>query len=427
MEGKVDIVHSRCAGLDVHKETVVACVRLASGDKVSREVRTFGTTTSGLLALLAWLTEMGCTHVALEATGIYWRPVWNILSDGAFELVLANAAHIKNVPGRKTDVNDATWIADLLAYGLIRSSFVPEPAIQELRSLLRTRKQLVREQTSHVQRVQKTLEDANIKLDCVITDILGVSGRAMIEALVAGETDPGTLAELADRRLKASRDQLREALRGRVTDHHRFLLRLHLGQIDALTAAAERVDRQVDAVIARMDAAVEAGQAPVKAVIGLLITIPGIGPLAARMILAEIGRDMSRFPSAAHLLSWAGLCPRNDESAGKRRSARLRKGAPWLKTVLVQCAWAATRKKGSYLQAQFHRLRSRRGPKKALCAVAASMLTAIYHMLRDGTGYQDLGADHFDHRSTEARARRLVSQLAKLGFDVEIKPLAAVA
>jgi transposase len=370
---------------------------------------------------------VGCTHVALEATGIYWRPVWNILSDGAFELVLANAAHIKNVPGRKTDVNDATWIADLLAYGLIRSSFVPEPAIQELRSLLRTRKQLVREQTSHIQRVQKTLEDANIKLDCVITDILGVSGRAMIEALSAGETDPGTLADLADRRLKASREQLREALRGRVTDHHRFLLRLHLGQIDALTAAAERVDRQVDAVISRMDAAVEAGQAPVKAVIGLLITIPGIGPLAARMILAEIGRDMSRFPSAAHLLSWAGLCPRNDESAGKRRSTRLRKGAPWLKTVLVQCAWAATRKKGSYLQAQFHRLRSRRGPKKALCAVAASMLTAIYHMLTDGTGYQDLGADHFDHRSTEARARRLVSQLAKLGFDVEIKPLAAVA
>jgi transposase len=261
----------------------------------------------------------------------------------------------------------------------------------------------------------------------VITDILGVSGRAMIEALVAGETDPGTLAELADRRLKASRDQLREALRGRVTDHHRFLLRLHLGQIDALTAAAERVDRQVDAVIARMDAAVEAGQAPVQAMIGLLITVPGIGPLAARMILAEIGCDMSRFPSAAHLLSWAGLCPRNDESAGKRRSARLRKGAPWLKTVLVQCAWAATRKKGSYLQAQFYRLRSRRGPKKALCAVAASMLTAIYHMLRDGTGYQDLGADHFDHRSTEARARRLVSQLAKLGFDVEIKPLATVA
>jgi len=414
MEGKVDIVHSRCAGLDVHKETVVACVRLASGDKVSREVRTLGTTTSGLLALLAWLTEMGCTHVALEATGIYWRPVWNILSDGAFELVLANAAHIKNVPGRKTDVNDATWIADLLAYGLIRSSFVPEPA-------------MVREQTSHVQRVQKTLEDANIKLDCVITDILGVSGRAMIEALIAGETDPGILADLADRRLKAPHDQLREALRGRVTDHHRFLLRLHLGQIDALTAAAERVDRQVDAVIARMDAAVEAGQASVQAMIGLLITVPGIGPLAARMILAEIGCDMSRFPSAAHLLSWAGLCPRNDESAGKRRSARLRKGAPWLKTVLVQCAWAATRKKGSYLQAQFYRLRSRRGPKKALCAVAASMLTAIYHMLRDGTGYQDLGADHFDHRSTEARARRLVSQLAKLGFDVEIKPLAAVA
>lgn len=423
----MDILYSRCAGLDVHKETVVACLRLASGSKIIREVRTFETTTSGLSALLSWLMQRDCSHVAMEATGIYWKPVWNILSDGAFELVLANAAHIKTVPGRKTDVNDATWIADLLAHGLIRASFVPEPEIQELRSLLRTRKQLVREQTSHVQRMQKTLEEANIKLDSVITDLLGVSGRAMIAAMIAGETDPVRLAELAHRRIKASQDTLCEALRGRVRDHHRFLLRLHLGQIDALTAAIEQIDREVDATINRMDAAVEAGQAPVRAVIGLLIAVPGVGPLAARMILAEIGRDMSRFPTAAHLLSWAGLCPRNDESAGKRRSSRLRKGAPWLKTLLIQCAWAASCKKNSYFRAQFHRLCSRRGPKKAICAVAASILTAIYHILKDGTEYKDLGADHFNRRSKDVKAKRLVSQLASLGFDVEIKPFAAAA
>jgi transposase len=421
----VDIVYSRCAGLDVHKETVVACLRLASGSQIIREVRTFETTTSGLLALLSWLMQRDCRHVAMEATGIYWKPVWNILSDGAFELVLANAGHIKTVPGRKTDVNDATWIADLLAHGLIQASFVPEPELQELRSLLRTRKQLVREQTSHVQRMQKTLEEANIKLDSVITDLLGVSGRAMIAAMIAGETDPVRLAQLAHRRIKASHDALCEALRGRVRDHHRFLLRLHLGQIDALTAAIEQIDREVDATINRMDAAVEAGQAPVRALIGLLITVPGIGPLAARMILAEIGRDMSRFPTAAHLLSWAGLCPRNDESAGKRRSSRLRKGAPWLKTLLIQCAWAASCKKNSYFRAQFYRLCSRRGPKKAICAVAASILTAIYHMLKDGTAYKDLGADPVNRRSKDVKAKRLVSQLASLGFDVEIKPLAA--
>jgi transposase len=418
-------MHERCAGLDVHKEIIVACVRLVLGGKVKRECRTFETTTAGLEALLDWLTGSGCTQVAMEATGVYWKPVWNILSDGAFELMVANAAHIKNVPGRKTDVNDATWIADLAACGLIKASFVPEEEIQELRSLLRARKQLSREQTGHVQRIQKTLEEANIKLDSVISDILGVSGRRMIEAMIEGVRNPHTLAKLADRRLKASPKALYDALHGRLTDHHRFLLRLYLDQYDALAKSIQQVEQQVDALTARMDEEVRAGQATFRSLINLLCTIPGISTLAATTILAEIGRDMTRFPTAGHLLSWAGMCPGQNESAGKRKSSRLRKGAPWLKTLLVQCAWAASRKNDSYYKAQFNRLRSKRGPKKAICAVAASMLTAIYHMLRNGTEHQDLGASHFDRRSTAVKAKRLVMQLEKLGYRAELQPLAA--
>jgi transposase len=363
----------------------------------------------------------------MEATGVYWKPVWNILSDGAFELIVANAAHIKNVPGRKTDVNDATWIADLVACGLIRASFVPDETIQELRSLLRARKQLTREQTSHIQRIQKTLEEANIKLDSVISDIMGVSGRRMIEAMIAGVRNPHKLAALADRRIKAAPKVLHDALHGRLTDHHRFMLELYLGQHDALSQAIAKFDDAVDAATARMDEEVEAGQASFRSLILLLCSVPGINILGATIILAEIGRDMSRFPTAGHLLAWAGMCPGQNESAGKRKSSRLRKGAPWLKTILVQCAWAATRKKDSYYGAQFKRLRAKRGPKKAICAVAASMLTAIYHMLRDGTHHQDLGADHFDRRSNEVKARHHVAQLARLGFHVELQPVAQAA
>lgn len=423
----MDVMHKRVAGLDVHKAMIVACVRIVGRGKVGRECRTFETTTAGLLMLLAWLTESGCTHVAMEATGVYWKPVWNILSDGAFELIVANAAHIKNVPGRKTDVNDAMWIADLLACGLVKGSFVPEEAIQELRALLRTRKQLSREQASHVQRIQKTLEEANIKLDSVISDILGVSGRRMIEAMIAGVRNPFKLAELADRRIKASPKTLYDALHGRLTDHHRFLLRLHLGQYDALGASLEMIDQQVDAAITKMDEEVVAGQATFRTLTYLLCTMPGIGQLAATTTLAEIGCDMSRFPTAGHLLSWAGLCPGQNESAGKRKSSHLRKGAPWLKTLLVQCAWAATRQKHSYYKAQFNRLRSKCGPKKAICAVAASMLTAIYHMLKEGTTHHDLGADHFDRRSTETKTKRLVAQLTKLGYQVQLQPVAVAA
>jgi transposase len=407
----MDVLHPRCAGLDVHKDSVVAAVRLSEPGGVRCEVRRFDTTTPGLLALGAWLAECGCTHAVMEATGVYWKPVWHVLSDGDLTLVLANAAHVRNVPGRKTDVADAAWLADLLAHGLIRPSFVPEPATQALRALLRTRKQLVREQASHVQRLQKTLEDANLKLGSVLTDVMGLSGRAILEALIAGETDPDKLLALVHRRVKAEPAQLRAALSGRVSQSHRFLLRLHLGQYDALAKALEEIDAEV-----------ERGLDPFRDAVHLLRTIPGIGDLAAQAIVAEIGIDMGRFPTAAHLISWAGLCPRSDESAGKRRSTRLRKGAPWLKTTLVQCAWAASRKKDGYLRAQFQRLRQRRGPKKAVCAVAASMLTAIWHMLHDGTVYQDLGANHFHKRSPEQQARHLAQQIPKLGFTCSIMP-----
>jgi transposase len=414
MEGVMEVLYPRCAGLDVHKDTVVACVRSASDGTTRTEVRTFDTTTPGLLALSAWLAEHGCTHVAMEATGIYWKPIWHVLSDGDFMLILANAAHVKNVPGRKTDVADAVWLADLLAHGLIRASFVPEAPTQDMRALLRTRKQLVREQASHVQRIQKTLEDANLKLGSVLTQIMGVSGRAILQALIDGEHDPDRLLALVQRGVKAPPDKLRAALQGRITERHRFLLRLHLHQVEAL-----------DLAIAEIDAELDRDLDPFRQAVRQLRTIPGVSDLTAQVIVSEIGTDMTRFITAGHLISWAGLCPRNDESAGKRRSTRLRNGAPWLKTTLVQCAWAASRKKASYLQAQFQRLRHRRGPKKAICAVAASILTAAYHMLRDGTFYQDLGANHFHRAAPEDQANRLARQIEKLGFSCALTPHSA--
>jgi transposase len=351
-----------CAGLDVHKDTVVACVRRQLDGTVQRDVQSFTTATHGLLSLSEWLAEHGVTHVAMEATGVYWKPVWHILEEG-FELVLANAAHIKNVPGRKTDVNDATWIADLLAHGLIRGSFVPPTQIQDLRTLMRTRKQLVRERAQHVQRLQKTFEDANLKIASVVTDITGVSGRAIIKSLIAGETEPTALLAVTTGRLKAPKDTLLKALKGRVRTPHRFLLKLHLEQIEGLEASIASIDKEVGALLD-----------PFRARVERLKTMPGISDVAAQVIVSEIGLDMTRFPTAGHLISWAGLCPRNDESAGKRRSTRLRNGAPWLKTMLNQAAWAATRFKTGYLRAQFLRIKSRRGPKKAIMAVAASML-----------------------------------------------------
>jgi transposase len=410
----MELLHPHCAGLDLHKETVVACIRHMVDGKVTTEVKTFKTTTQELMELSDWLSSQGVTHIAMEATGVYWKPVWHILSDGEFELVLANAAHVKNLPGRKTDVNDATWLADLIAHGLIRASFVPDEPTQQMRDLLRTRKQFVRERSSHTQRIQKTLEDANIKLDSVITDIVGLSGRRMIEALIAGQTDPEALAALAHRRIHASAHELEAALRGRVTAHHRFLLQLHLDHLDAVNAAIARIDKEVDGNVE-----------PFRVAIEMLTTIPGVSSLAAEVMVSEIGIDMSRFKTEGHLISWAGLCPKNDESAGKRRSNRMKKGAPWLKTTLIQCAWAASRTKGSYLQAQYLRIRSRRGPKKAIGAVAASILTAAYHMLKDGALYQDLGANHFDNRDKDKQALRLVNRLQSLGFAVQITSMAA--
>lgn len=410
----MEILYPHCAGLDVHKDTVVACARHMAEGKVSTQVKTFKTTTEQLIALSDWLSSAGCTHIVMEATGVYWKPVWHILSDGEFELILANAAHVKNVPGRKTDANDAVWLADLMAHGLIRPSFVPDEPTQQLRDLLRTRKQMTRDRASHIQRLQKTLEDANIKLDSVVTDLLGLSGRRIIQALIDGQTVPQALASLAHRRIHASSEELEAALRGRVTRHHRFLLKLHLDQIDAIDAAIVRIDQEVSANVE-----------PFRAAIEQLIAIPGISPLAAQVLVAEIGIDMSRFKTAAHLISWAGLCPKNDESAGKRRSNRMKKGAPWLKTTLVQSAWAAARTKDSYFQAQYHRIRSRRGSKKAVCAVAASLLTTAYHMLKNGSPYRDLGPQHFDQPDKQKQANRLLKRLQHLGYTVQIQLIAA--
>jgi len=408
----MEVMHQRCAGLDVHKKTVVACVREQRGGKAEHEVRTFGTTTKELEVLSAWLAERQCTHVAMEATSVYWKPVWYVLEEH-FDLVLANASHIRNVPGRKTDVSDATWIADLLAHGLITASFVPETAIQEMRTLTRTRKQLVRERSRHVLRLHKVLETANVKIGSLVSDLLGTSGRAIVEAIAGGETDPARLIALTTGRLRASRESLQEAVRGRVTDHHRFMLRLHLDQVDAVDKAIETLDEEVGKAIEPFRDSVEQ-----------LKSIPGVSNIVAHVLVGEVGTDMSRFPTAGHLISWAGLCPRNDESAGKRRSTRLRKGDNWLKTTLVQAAWAAARKKGSYLQAQFLRLRSRRGPKKAVIAVAASILTAAYHMLKDGTFYEDLGGDYFQRRDHERIKRRLLQRLESLGYQVELRQAA---
>jgi transposase len=404
----MEVLHPRCAGLDVHKDTVVAAVRCVSAPR-HHEVRSFATTTTGLLALADWLTAHGCTHVAMEATGIYWKPIWHVL-EGDFALVLANAQHIRNVPGRKTDVSDAAWIADLLAHGLIRASFVPPGRIQALRDLTRTRKQLVREVAQHALRIQKVLEDANLKVASVLSNILGKSGRAMLAALLAGETDPERLAALAQGTARQKHAALVEALRGHVTPHHRTLLALHLQLVDALQAA-----------LTELEAAVGKALAPIRQQTRLLMTMPGISDTVAHVVVAEIGVDMTRFPTAAHLISWAGLCPRNDESAGKRRSTRARHGAPWLKTTLVTAAWAAVRTKGSYLQAQFLRLKARRGAKKAILAVAASMLGACYYMLRDGVAYRDLGADHFTRRDKTKTIGRLVRRLRDLGCEVDVK------
>ena len=408
----MEVMHPRCAGIDLGKDALVACVRI-HGRPVQQEVRTFGTTTRELLALAAWLTAAGVTDVAMEATGTYWKSVWYIL-EADFALVLANAGHIRNVPGRKSDVKDAEWIADRLAHGLIRSSFVPPAPIQEVRDLTRTRKQLMREIAQHTQRIQKTLDIANLKITGLMSNVLGVSGRAILRALIAGQSDPTQLADLARGTLKNKRTALIEALTGRVTPHHRRLLKLHLDLIEHVEAAVADVDTHLGETLAPFREAVERVDA-----------IPGIDIVVAQAIVGEIGLDMSRFPTHHHLISWACLCRRLDESAGKRKSTRTRKGACWLKTVLVQAAWAAVRSKNSYYRAQFLRLRARRGPKKAIVAVAASMLTAIYYILRDGVEYRELGGQYFGRLDRTKVTQRLVKRLRDLGYDVHLAEAAA--
>ncbi len=408
----MEVIRERCAGLDVHKDTVVACLRLQEGRETRREVRPFGTVTRDLVALGDWLEENGCTHVAMEATGVYWKPVWHML-EGRVELVLANAAHIRNVPGRKSDTNDASWIADLLAHGLIRGSFVPPKPIAELRDLTRTRKQLGREIVAHTQRIQRVLEEANVKLDSVISDLLGASGRRILAALIAGEQDPQALAALGSEKLKVSRERLVEALRGRVTAHHRFLLGQHLALIETLEGTVGQFDERIEALIRPFRDAVER-----------LSAMPGLGRHSAQALVAEIGLNMEAFPTVGHLVSWASLCPRLDESAGRARSTRVRPGAAWLKPLLVQCAWAAVRRQDSYLQAQYIRLKGRRGPKKAIVAVAASMLTAAYHMIKYGVEYRDLGGEYFRRRDAARTAQHLARRIRELGYEVSISKAA---
>ena len=404
----MEVLYPRAAGLDVHAETVVAAVRIAEGTKVSREARTFGTTTRELLLLNDWLKEFGVTHVGMEATGVYWKPVWHVL-ESDFALVLGNAKEIRNVPGRKTDVNDATWLSDLVAHGLIRGSFVPPRPIQDLRDLTRTRKQMMRERGQHVQRLQKVLEDANVKLANVLSDITGASGRAILEAIIRGESDPKRLAALADVRVKASKAELHDALQGCVRDHHRFMLQIHLRQIDATERAVELLEAEIERALE-----------PFREQFERLMGMPGMSEVMAATVIAEIGVDMSVFPTAGHLLAWAGLSPRQDESAGKRRSNRTKKQR-WLKTAMVQAAWAASKKRNSYFQAQYLRIRARRGSKKAVVAVAASLLSAAYHMLRDGQDYHELGADYFQRRDTGRVATKLVKRLQTMGYEVDLR------
>ena len=408
----MEVLYPRCAGLDVHSKQVTACVRIANGTEVHREVREFGTFTKDLLELRDWLDRNGCTHVVMESTGVYWRPVWHIL-DGGFELILANAKHVRNVPGRKSDVNDSAWLADLLAHGLVKPSFVPDAKTQEIRDLTRTRKQLVREKAQHTLRIQKTLEDANVKLAHVVSDILGVAGRKILNAIAAGQVDAEALAALPTTSLRAAKKDLVESLRGKVSETHRFELHLHLQLIDKLDELIGKVDERIGTALEPFRRAVE-----------LLKTMPGIGDTSAQVLVGEIGTDMERFPMHTHLLSWAKLSPRLEESAGKRKSTRIQKGGRWLKPVLVQCAWAAMRVKDSYFRAQYLRIRAKRGPKKAIVAVAASMLTAAYYMLKRNEPYRDLGGDYFQRQDKGRAAKKLIRRLNDLGYRVELRPAA---
>jgi transposase len=407
----MDLLRPRCAGLDVHKDLIVACARITEGNQIQRESARFGTSTRELLRLRDWLLARGVTHVGMESTGVYWKPVWHIL-EGSVELILGNARAMRNVPGRKSDQSDAAWISDLVAHGLIRSSFVPPEPIQALRDLTRTRTQMMHERGRQVQRLQKVLEDANIKLASVLSDITGVSGRKMLFALANGATDARAMAKLADPRVKASEQEIMYALEGCVNDHRRFMISFHLRHIDEL-----------DALVETLEGRIEEELAPFHRVVEHLITIPGVKEDAAAAIVAEIGVDMSVFPSAGHLAVWAGLSPGLNETGGRKKPARTKKQR-WLKAKMTQCAWAAVKKRDTYLCARYHRIRARRGKQKAIVAVAATMLRAIYHMIQNDVDYQDLGADHFNRFDRERAAKRLRKRLEKLGYAVDLRKAA---
>lgn len=407
----MDTLHPHCAGLDVHKDTVVACVRhQPPGGRAGTELRTFATHTAGLMELADWLAAEGVSHVAMESTGVYWRPVFHIL-EGRFTLLLANAQHLKNVPGRKTDRADAAWIARLLQHGLLRPSFVPPEPIRELRDLTRQRAQLVGDKVRAGNRIQKVLEDANVKLASVASEVLGKSGRAMLRAMVRGEADPERLAQLALGRLREKLPALRQALDGRVTEHHRFLLGLLLDQVG-----------QLEELIARVEARIMEALAPLQDQVRRLMEVPGISRTVAEVVLAEVGPGLETFPGPAQLASWAGLCPANRQSAGKALGGPGRKGNRWLRTALVQAAWAASHSKGTYLAAQYRRLAARRGKKRALIGVAHSLLRIVYHVLKEGRAYEELGGDYFDRLQGDRLTRHLVKRLESLGHHVTLEP-----
>jgi transposase len=410
----LDVIYERCCGLDVHKRTVVACLIVAgTHGEPRKEIRTFGTMSEDLLELSDWLAAAGCTHVAMESTGVYWKPLYNLLEE-AFTPLLVNAWHIKAVPGRKTDVKDCEWIAELLRHGLLRGSFVPERPQRELRELTRYRTALVRERAAEVSRLQKTLEGANIKLASVATDIMGKSGRQMLKALIAGSTDASEMAQLARGKLRAKIPQLEQALRGCFGAHQRFLIAQQLAHIDFLEETIEQLSAEIAERMRPLEEAIER-----------LETIPGVGRRRAEAILAEIGPEMSRFPTYRHLASWAGMCPGNDQSGGKRRSGKTTKGNPWLRAALVEAAHAAGRTKETYLSAQYRRLATRRGKKKAAVAVGHTILVIAYCLLERSCSYEELGGNYFDKRDRQGVERRLVRRLEGLGYKVSLDPVAA--
>jgi transposase len=405
----MEVVHPCCCGLDVHKETVTACVSWAERNGRKRwEKRQFGTVTRDLLALADWLRTCGATHVAMESTGVYWKPVWHIL-EGQFELLLVNAQHVKAIPGKKTDRRDSEWLAELLQHGLLKSSFVPPEPIRELRDLTRYRVTLCQECNRIANRIQKVMEDANLKLASVATDALGASGRAMLKALLAGERDPTRLAEMARGLLRRKIPALQLALEGRVSAHHRFLLQELLDHLEF-----------VEGKIGRLEEEIATRLRPFEDVVRRLCTIPGVDRVSAWGIISEIGLDMNQFPDARHLASWAGLCPGNWESAGKRRSGKTRKGSAWLRRHLCQCAWGVSTKQKNYLSALFRRLSARRGVKRATIAVAHALLGIAYHVLKHEVEYRDLGPDYFDSLDPARLKRRLVKRLEGLGFQVTL-------